>query len=98
MPRRLLVVWFPLCLRDILGTTGTLPGISLRRILVSSSLLGFLERSLTHDDHSSNGVLYDAWHRSQNITQLDEARHYALHCPSDGCTPQMLNRGASPAF
>src|SRR5258708_16796611 len=55
-----------------------------------------LERR-THDCHSSDGVLYDARHRSQNITQLAPACASELRCPSNRCTPQMFDARASPA-
>src|ERR1700680_2206617 len=65
--------------------------------LVFFHLLRSLERSLTHDPHSSTGLLYDARHRSQNLTQLAPTRQHAVLHPSDRCTPQMLDVGASPA-
>src|SRR6266567_7674437 len=63
----------------------------------SFDLFRCLQRSLTHDPHCSNGLLYDARHRSQNLTQLAPTRPYAVLHPSERCTPQMLDVGASPA-
>src|SRR2546423_6610466 len=73
------------------------PTVSLQRDLVFFDLLRSLERSLTRDPHSSNELLYDARHRSQNLTPLAPTRQHAVLHPSDRCTPQMLDVGASPA-
>src|SRR5713101_8414415 len=58
---------------------------------------GSLERSSIHDPPGSNGWLYDARHRSQNLTQLAPTRQDAVLHPSDRCPTQMLDVGASPA-
>ena len=62
-------------------------------------LIGFgsLERSWMYDPHGSNGLLYGARHRSQNLTQLAPTCQDAVLHLSDRCATQMLDVGASPA-
>src|SRR6266446_9301630 len=54
-------------------------------------------RSWIDDPHDSNGWLYDAGHRSQNLTQLAPTRQDAVLHPSGRCPTQVLDVGASPA-
>src|SRR6266478_6456971 len=87
----------PCSLDNLPGSVPVVPTISLQIDLVFCDLSRSLERSLTHDPHYSNGVLYDPGHRSQNLTQLAPTRQHAVLHPSDRCPPQMLDGGASPA-
>src|SRR5260370_27246539 len=50
-----------------------------------------------HDCHSSDGVLRDAGHPSQNLTQLAAACSSALRGSSHRCPSQMFDARASPA-
>src|SRR5260370_41682003 len=42
-------------------------------------------------------MLSDVWKRPKELEAVPQPRHYAVRRSSDGCTPQMLDAGASPA-
>src|SRR5260370_39546763 len=50
-----------------------------------------------HDCHSSDGVLYDAGHPSQNLAQLAAAGSSALRGPSQRCPSPMFYQRAITA-
>src|SRR5258708_19465867 len=81
---------------NIPGSLPVVPGISLGMSLVSPSLPSFLERSFDHDHHCSDRLLYDAGHRSQDLTSLAPPSPHAAPCPSHSPSHQLLNQPAHP--
>src|SRR2546422_11084127 len=73
----------PCSLDNLPECVPVVPTVSLQIDLVFFDLLRSLERSLTHDPHYSNGLLYNARHRSQNLTPLAPTRQHAVLHPSD---------------
>src|SRR5450755_1609343 len=57
----------------------------------------FSQRSFAHGYHSSDRLLSDARHRSQDLTQLAQTLKYAVCRSSDGCTHQKLDPTTSSA-